>query len=54
MDDHNDEPLILILRSIIRFAVRTLALIMTAVIIWGVVDVGWVLYQKLITHPGFC
>lgn len=55
MDDlHNpDEPLILKLRSIIRFAVRFLALIMTAVIIWGVVDVCWVLYRKLLSPPLF-
>lgn len=48
-----DEPLILKLRTVIRFAVRMLALIMTAVILWGVVDVCWVLYRKLITPPLF-
>ena len=55
MDDLNipDEPLIQKLRTIIRFSVRVLALIMTAVIIWGVVDVCWVLYRKLITPPLF-
>ncbi|WP_289021711.1 phosphate-starvation-inducible PsiE family protein [Desulfobacter postgatei] len=51
--DHSDEPLILRLRAIIRFAVRVLALIMTAVILWGVVDVCWVLYQELISPPRF-
>lgn len=51
--EHSDEPLILRLRSIIRFAVRVLALIMTAVILWGVIDVCWVLYQKLISPPRF-
>ena len=55
MDNHDrgDEPLILRLRSIIRFAVRVLAILMTAVILWGVVDVCWVLYQKLISPPIF-
>ena len=55
MDEHdyNDEPLILKLHSIIRVAVRFMALIMTAVIIWGVVDVCWVLYGKLMTPPLF-
>ena len=55
MDDlHNpDEPMIQKLRSIIRFAVRFLALIMTAVILWGVVDVCWLLYRKLLTPPMF-
>jgi len=51
--DHSDEPLILRLRAIIRFAVRVLALIMTAVILWGVVDVCWVLSQKLLSPPKF-
>lgn len=51
--DHLDEPIILTLRSVIRFAVRALAVIMTAVIIWGVVDVCWVLYRKLMTPPFF-
>ena len=55
MNEHDnlEEPLILKLRSVIRFAVRVLALIMTAVIIWGVVDVCWVLYEKLMTPPRF-
>ncbi|WP_300464936.1 phosphate-starvation-inducible PsiE family protein [Desulfobacula sp.] len=55
MNDHdrNDEPLILKLHSVIRFAVRVMALIMTAVIIWGVVDVCWVLYEKLMSPPRF-
>jgi uncharacterized membrane protein (DUF373 family) len=55
MDDLNvpNDPLIQRLRTVIRFAVRVLAVIMTAVIIWGVVDVGWVLYRKLLTPPLF-
>ncbi|WP_300464905.1 phosphate-starvation-inducible PsiE family protein [Desulfobacula sp.] len=55
MNDHdsNDEPLILKLHLVIRFAVRVMALIMTAVIIWGVVDVCWVLYEKLMSPPRF-
>lgn len=55
MDDHahHDDPLILKLRTIIKFAVRVMALIMTAVILWGVVDVCWVIYQKLMTPPKF-
>lgn len=51
--EYNDEPLILKLHSVIRVAVRIMALIMTAVIIWGVVDVCWVLYEKLMTPPLF-
>ncbi len=48
-----DEPLIQKLQSVIRFAVRILAMIMTAVIILGVVDVCWVIYEKLMTPPMF-
>jgi uncharacterized membrane protein (DUF373 family) len=49
--DNLDEPLIRILRLIIRFAVRCLAVIMTMVILWGVIDVAWVIYGKLTTEP---
>lgn len=53
MDDlyNSKEPLIQYLRKIIYFAVRILAILMTAVILWGVADVCWVLYQKLIAPP---
>ena len=53
MDDlyNPKEPLIITLRSIIRFAVRILAVIMTGVILLAVADVGWVLYRKLVSPP---
>ena len=53
MDDlyNPKEPLIRHLRSIIHFAVRVLAVLMTIVILLGVVDVGYVLYQKLLEDP---
>ncbi len=51
--DNSNEKMILRLRTIIRYAVRFLALIMTAVVIWGVVDVCWVIYKKLLTPPMF-
>lgn len=47
----DDELLIVGLRHIIRASVRVLAILMTLVIVWGVVDVGWVLYQRLISPP---
>jgi uncharacterized membrane protein (DUF373 family) len=47
------EPLMLRLKWIIKGAVRVLAILMTAVILWGVVDVGWVIYQKLMAPPFF-
>ena len=53
MDDLSvsQEPLIMFLRKVIHFAVRILAVLMTAVILWGVADVCLVLYQKLIAPP---
>ncbi|GLI36014.1 phosphate-starvation-inducible PsiE family protein [Desulforhabdus amnigena] len=45
------EPLIFKLKSIIRFAVRLLAILMTLVILWGVIDVAWVLYSHLMDPP---
>ncbi|MBI1319729.1 MAG: hypothetical protein GC168_12390 [Candidatus Hydrogenedens sp.] len=55
-DDHSpdgDDLLIQGLRQIIRLSVRVLAILMTLVIVWGVIDVGWVLYQRLVTPPMF-
>lgn len=51
--ESNNEPLIGKLRSVIRFSVRALAIMMTLVILLGVVDVAWVIYQKLRTSPYF-
>ncbi len=39
------------LRNVINWAVRALAILMTFVIIMGVLDVVWVLYQKLMQPP---
>ena len=39
------------LQAAIRFAVRILSILMTAVILWGVADVAFVLYQNLIAPP---
>lgn len=47
-----EDALIRFLRRIIRFAVRILAILMTGVIIWGVIDVGWVIYDRLIDEMG--
>jgi len=41
------------LRWVIDNAVRMLAMLMTLVILLGVVDVGWVLYERLMTPPRF-
>lgn len=49
--DEKTEPLIRYLQKIIRFSVRVLAIIMTAVIVWGVLDVCWVIYKRLMAPP---
>lgn len=46
-----DEPLIVFLHRVIRFAVRLLAVLMTMVILWGIGDVVWMLYQQLLSPP---
>lgn len=43
-----NDPLMKVLRKVIRFSVRLLAVFMTLLIIVGTVDVGWTLYQKMI------
>lgn len=47
----HDEPLIRGLTKVIRMAVRALAILMTGVIVWGVVDVLYVLYERLMEEP---
>lgn len=47
------DPFVEKLQIIIRFAVRILAFLMVLVILLGVIDVGWTLYQKLINPPAF-
>lgn len=49
--NEQEEPLIHGLHVIIRFCVRILAVLMTLVIIWSVVDVAWVLYERFIAAP---
>lgn len=46
-----DEKIVGYLRAVIHMSVRLLALLMTIVIGFGVLDVGWVLYQKLTSEP---
>ena len=49
----HEDPLIHVLHIIIRHAVRVLAVLMVFVIIWGTLDVLWVLYQRLREPPYF-
>lgn len=45
------DPLIRFLHQIIRQAVRLLAILMVAVIMWGIADIFLVLYQRLSAPP---
>lgn len=55
MHDHgpDKEPLIIVLQKVIHWAVRLLAVMMVAVIIMGVADVAWTLYQRVLAPPSF-
>ena len=48
-----DEPLVRGLHWIIRMAVRVLAILMTGVIAFGVADVVYVLYKRLMAEPAW-
>jgi uncharacterized membrane protein (DUF373 family) len=53
MKMNKDEPLIEKLQVIIHWSVRILAILMVFVIVMGVVDVGWILYEKMLSPPHF-
>lgn len=47
----DQDPLIRFLNKVIRQAVRALAILMVLVILWGIVDVVYVLYNQLMAPP---
>ncbi|HBC57790.1 MAG TPA: hypothetical protein DCZ03_11545 [Gammaproteobacteria bacterium] len=47
----HEDPTIRFLHKIIRIAVKILAVLMVLVIIWGIGDVVYVLYQRLTAPP---
>lgn len=49
----NRDPLIRLLHKVIRIGVKVLAVLMTMVILWGIGDVIWVLFQRLRQPPVF-
>jgi uncharacterized membrane protein (DUF373 family) len=53
MPNPQSDPLIRKLWSVVRVSVKLLAILMTLVIIWGIFDVVWVLYQRMTTPPMF-
>ena len=46
-----DDKLVRSLQTAIHASIRVLAVLMVFVIIMGVIDVGWTLYQKLVAPP---
>lgn len=46
-----EDGLIKVLQYVIHFAVKVLAVLMTLVILWGVADVFYVMYQRLMAPP---
>lgn len=48
----HEDPTIRVLHRIIRIAVKVLAVLMVMVIVWGIGDVVYVLYQR-VTEPPF-
>ncbi|MFP4502665.1 MAG: phosphate-starvation-inducible PsiE family protein [Candidatus Hydrogenedentota bacterium] len=46
-----EDPLLRLLRHLIRWAVKALAILMVAVILFGVIDVVYLLYLRLNTEP---
>lgn len=55
LSDHEvpDDPLLLRLDFVIKLAVKALAILMTVVILFGVLDVVWLMYEFMITPPKF-
>ena len=49
--EDNEDAFIQFLHKIIRLAVKVLALLMVLVIVWGIGDVIYVLYQRLVAPP---
>ena len=49
----HDDRVIHFCHKVIRHAVRALAVLMVLVILWGILDVVWVLYEKLLEPPWF-
>ncbi len=47
----SEDPFMEFLHKIIRVAVKILAALMVAVIVWGIGDVIYVLYQRLVSPP---
>ncbi len=49
----SDDSFLWLLKQTIHFCLKALGLLMIVVIIFGVIDVGWTIYQRLMTAPVF-
>ena len=51
--DEHEDPLIQFLHKVIRGVVKILAILMTLVIVWGIGDVIYILYNRLMATPKY-
>lgn len=51
LPDRDSDPVLHFCHGIIRFAVRVLVVMMTGVVLFGIGDVVYVIYQRLMTPP---
>lgn len=50
---HKDDKFLWLLRNIIHYSLKALGLLMIVVIVSGVIDVAWTIYQRLAAKPMF-
>ena len=48
-----DDHLLWIMKKTIHLSLKALGLLMILVIVFGVIDVGWTLYERLLEKPTF-
>ncbi|MBT8360027.1 MAG: hypothetical protein KJO32_03645, partial [Deltaproteobacteria bacterium] len=48
-----DDNFLWLLKRVIHLCLKCLGLLMILVIIFGVIDVAWTIYQRLVTEPRF-
>ena len=51
--DKSDDKVLWLLKKTIHYSLKILAVLMILLIVSGVVDVGWTLYQRLLSPPRF-
>lgn len=49
----SDDPFLWVLKKIIHYCLKALSLLMVFVIIFGVLDVGWTIYKRIVAPPSF-